>query len=74
MTNANRQSTLSPQAQKYRKTMWQVEPRNRQGKRLNQNAYLNKLIRHGEKAELSFVGMVIYCRNMCIKHGYPTAF
>lgn len=54
--------------------MWQVEPYNRKGKRLNQNAYLDKLIHHAKKAELSFVGMLIYCRQMCIKHGYPTAF
>lgn len=74
MTNPNQRSGLSAKAQNYRQTMWQVEPYNRQGRRLNQNDYLDKLIRHGKKAELSFVGMLIYCRNMCIKHGYPTAF
>lgn len=74
MTNENHQCTLSPQAKKYRQTMHQVEPYNRHGKRLSQDKYLDKLIRHGKKAELSFVWMIIYCREMCIKHGYPTAF
>ncbi|ADG61765.1 hypothetical protein [Moraxella catarrhalis] len=74
MANPNQQSILSPQIQKHRQTMWQVEPYNRHGKRLNQNAYLDKLIHHAKKAELSFVGALIYCRQMCIKHGYPTAF
>lgn len=68
------QPTLSPTAMQYRQTMWQVTPYNRKGKRLSQIAFLNKLERHAIKAELSFMGTVMYFREMCIKHGYPTAF
>lgn len=68
------QPTLSPTAMQYRQTMWQVTPYNRKGKRLSQDAYLDKLIAHAKKADLSWVNAVIYCRDMCVKHGYPTAF
>lgn len=66
--------TLSPTAMQYRQTMWQVTPYNRKGKRLSQDAYLDKLIAHAKKANLSWTGAIIYCRDMCVKHGYPTAF
>lgn len=74
MTDQSQRTTLSPQAKKYRQTMWQVTPYNKKGKRLSQDVFMNKMLRHAEKAELSFVGMLIYCREMCIKHGYPTAY
>lgn len=70
----NQTHTLSPTALQYRKTMWQVTPYNRKGKRLTRSAYLDKLIAHAKRADLSFTNTLMYCREMCVKHGYPTAF
>lgn len=64
--------SLSNKAMQYRNQMWQVTPYNKQGKRLSQNIFLNKLICYAKKAELSWIGALIYCDEMCKKHGYPT--
>lgn len=68
------QLNISDKAKKYQATMWQVTPYNRSDKRLSQDKYLDKLMKRAIKAELTPIGALIYCREMCVKHGYPTAF